>query len=95
MVDEDTADRIWEARIAGLSPRKVANRLNVSLIDVKEVCRQHSNELTPEYRREMVALDLRRLQEMGKVFFRKAIEDHGADGSVRWPRCACVDVDRY
>jgi hypothetical protein len=72
MIDETLADRIWELRVLGHMPRQIARKLNCTSAQVKEACAQHAGEVTNDYRKEVLAVDLQRLAELGKVFYAKA-----------------------
>jgi hypothetical protein len=55
------SDYIFQSRLAGRQPRAIAKELGLTLAEVEEVVEDRMVKLDPEYRLQVMALDLERL----------------------------------
>jgi hypothetical protein len=79
VIDQD--EKIFRERLAGKSVRRIAREFGRSVEEVSAVISRMCQPISPEMRKQVLQLDLERLDELQQVFYEKARE---GDASSAW-----------
>ena len=75
LVPNDLYERIFQARIAGLSETRAAKQFGVKVSEVRRAVTLFAPQVNNELRLRELAVELGRLDRLGEVFYTVAIEE--------------------
>jgi hypothetical protein len=81
-IDEGQDDQVYRMRLAGTSPRKIAEHFAISIAEVNRIVDRQMVKVDNGFRLRAVALDLERLEEMQMRFLRQALAGDAAAGHL-------------
>jgi len=81
-MSDDLEERVFRARLSGRSARSIAKEFNLTTKAVAEIIERMCAPVSPEMRRQALALDLERLDLLQSVFYERAMEGDAASAAI-------------
>src|SRR5215467_1647177 len=78
----DREEAIFRARLTGKSVRQIAREFGCGPDQVSAIIERACAPVSPEMRRQVLALDLERLDQLQTVFYERAMEGDAASAAI-------------